>query len=62
MQTELANAIVATAIAQFAEDLKNCGCMGTRRDSIRFLANKIGSEKAIMIAKVFGLTEAFYFN
>lgn len=51
----------AAAIATFAEDIKQSGCMGTRRDAVQFLANKIGKEQAKAIAEVFGLKDSFYF-
>lgn len=55
-----ATQVVAEAIATFAEDLKCASCMGTRKDAVQFLANKIGKDDANKIAEVFGLTNSFY--
>lgn len=51
---------VAEAVATFAADLKNASDMGSRKDAIQFLANKIGAASADSIAYAFGLTDNYY--
>jgi hypothetical protein len=51
---------IAAAIAAFATNLENSSDMGSRRDAVRFLAEKIGSEQAWKIAEVFGLIGNYY--
>lgn len=48
------------AIQQFATDLDNSITMEDRRDSVQYLANKIGSIAANQIAEVFGLKGDYY--
>lgn len=53
---------IAAAIAAFAEDLKNSYDMTDRKNSVQFLANKIGVEDANKIAEIFGLVNSYYKN
>lgn len=54
------NQDIAKAITEFATNLDSASCMGTRKDAVQFLANKIGAQSANAIAEIFGLHSAFY--
>lgn len=51
----------ASTVQDFADNLLNASCDGSRRDCVEFLAAKIGKEDAMHIAKAFGLRSGFYF-
>jgi len=48
------------AIAAFERNLSHSLCMGDRRNSVRWLADKIGSNAANLIAEVYGLRDSYY--
>ncbi len=48
-------------IQDFADNLINASCMGSRRDAIEILARRIGNTDARRIAESFGLENSFYF-
>ena len=56
----MTNQQFAAAIQQFATDLDNSISMEDRRDSVSYLADKIGSICANKIAEVFGLKDEYY--
>jgi len=51
---------IAAAIAAFAVNLQNSIQMEDRRDSVQYLADKIGSQSANQIAAIFGLRGDYY--
>jgi hypothetical protein len=56
----MTTAQIAAAIAAFATNLENCLTMEDRRQSVQWLADKIGSQSANQIADIFGLTSPYY--
>jgi hypothetical protein len=48
-------------IQNFADNLLNASCDGTRRDAVEILARRIGGNDAKLIAESFGLVSEFYF-
>jgi hypothetical protein len=51
---------IAQAIAEFATNLENSITMEDRRDSVQWLAEKIGSHAANQIRNIFGLVGDYY--
>jgi hypothetical protein len=51
---------IAEAIATFATNLENSLCMEDRKNSVQWLAEKIGSTAANNIADLFGLKGDYY--
>ena len=51
---------IAKALAEFATNLENSICMEDRRDSVQYLAEKIGSHAANNVADLFGLKGDYY--
>jgi hypothetical protein len=51
---------IAQAIAEFATNLENSVTMEDRRDSVQWLAEKIGSHAANQIRNIFGLVGDYY--
>lgn len=51
---------ITEAIAAFATNLNNCISMEDRRDSVQYLADKIGVAAANQIAEIYGLKDSYY--
>lgn len=51
---------ISEALAAFARDLDNSISMEDRRDSVQYLANKIGSTAANQIAEIYSLRGDYY--
>lgn len=51
---------IAAAIASFATNLDNSVTMEDRKQSVQWLADKIGSDAANKIADIFGLKGTYY--
>lgn len=51
---------IAEALAAFSTNLENSLCMEDRKNSVQWLADKIGSTAANNIADLFGLKGDYY--
>lgn len=59
-EQNMTTAQIADAITAFATNLNNSISMEDRRDSVQYLADKLGSTAANQIAVIFGLVDSYY--